>query len=217
MKHKRSLVTITAIVGLGIIGGLYRVMHTPADHGARDVRSANEATSSPQVAELAALRREMAQLRLQVRNQGRWLPAAVRSNAPEPDPTSASPGHGDPETRAEAARKAQDYLASLEAEFRKEAADPAWSSATSSAISKLIAGDDDLRSLTRDVDCRSHSCRVELADNGSGKLEKMVTMFVQRVSERLPTAVASRVEGPGGAAMVLYLTRPGEPGAGARP
>ena len=114
----------------------------------------------------------------------------------------------DPEARAEVERKYQAYIAGVDAAFRQEATEPRWSSAASAAVHKVIAGDDDLRPLARGVECRSHTCRVEIADDGSGKLGKLLPMFAQQVGQELPSVLANRVENAGDTAtVVLYMSR----------
>jgi len=100
--------------------------------------------------------------------------------------------------------------------FRNEATDPRWSSSTSSVVQAALVADNDLRSLARGVECRSRTCRVEIADDGSVKLGKILPMFAQQVGRELPSVAAERVEDAGGAAtMVLYMSRRGETAASA--
>jgi hypothetical protein len=105
----------------------------------------------------------------------------------------------------------REYIAGIDAAFRHETADPRWSSVTSALIHAAISSDDNLKSVARAVDCRSRTCRVELADDGTGNLGNLIPMFMQRVGRELPSAAAGRVEdGSGAATMVLYLVRPSD-------
>lgn len=82
-----------------------------------------------------------------------------------------------------------------------------WSSATSSLIQAVIDGDNDLRPLARGMECRSQTCRVEIADDGSGKLSKLLPMLVHQVGRDLPNVVFDRIQEAGGSAtMVLYMS-----------
>jgi hypothetical protein len=128
--------------------------------------------------------------------------AAPAAQEPVKDPRA------DPEARAEDQRKHRAYIAGVEAAFRKEATDPRWSSTTSAVVQAALASEGELRPLTRGVECRTRTCRVEIADDGSGKLGKLLPVFAQQVGQELPSAVADRVEDPaGGAKMVLYMSR----------
>jgi len=170
---------------------------------------------TPEARELAELQREMARLRVQVWNQGQRLtadPAKVVAYDPAttqaPDPSTAQDPRINPEARAEQERQYHEYMAGVEDAFRNEVRDLQWSSATSSVVRAAITGDDDLRTLARDMECRSHTCRVEIVDDGSGKLDKVLPAFTQQVGQDLPSLVADHVEDAGGGKMiVLYMSR----------
>jgi hypothetical protein len=99
------------------------------------------------------------------------------------------------------------------AAFRGEVADAGWSTTASSAIQAAIAGDEALTPLARGVECRSRTCRVELVDDGSGRLVQALPMFIHHLGRDLPRVTVDRVEGTGGpAAMVLYMSRRSERG-----
>jgi len=58
------------------------------------------------------------------------------------------------------------------------------------------------------VECRSRTCRLELADDGSGKLGKILPVFAQQVGRELPSIAYDRiVDASGTATMVLYMAR----------
>ena len=170
---------------------------------------------TPEARELAELQREMARLRVQVWNQGQRLtadPAKVVAYDPAttqvPDPSPAQDPRINPEARAEQERQYHEYMAGVEGAFRNEVRDLQWSSATSSVVRAAITGDDDLRTLARDMECRSHTCRVEIVDDGSGKLDKVLPAFTQQVGQDLPSLAADHVEDAGGGKIiVLYMSR----------
>jgi len=206
MKRSRRFLAVAVLLGIGLCGVVYRSMRTsteapadPAAAGAR--RSASEAAVAGS-AELAELRQELSQLRHQVLSHEQKL----RADPAAPAPAQADPRS--PEARAEQERRRRDFVAGVEAKFRDEPRDPQWSTATAAAVRASLASDSDLRPLARGVDCRSQTCRVELADDGSGKLNKLLPVFVMQVGQSLPSMTADRgVDESGAATMVLYLSR----------
>ena len=211
MKRSHGFLILTALLSIGVSGVVYRSVHsgteTPAEHGSASTRPPAGGAAIPESAELAELRQELVQLRHQVWAQGQG-PAAPAPAQADADPAAAKDPRTDPETRAEHERQYREYLAGIDAAFHKEAPDPQWSSAAASVVSAALVADDDLRPLARGVECRSRTCRVEIADDGSGKLGKILPMFAQQVSESLPSATAGRIEDAnGGVTMVLYMSR----------
>jgi len=221
MKRSHGFLTITVLLGVGLCGVVYRAVRTsaetPDENGLAATKQPVGGAATQESAELAELRREMAQLRRQVLTQGQRLAAGDPAKAEAQDPAAAKDPRTDPQARAEQERKYRDYMAGVDAAFRKETTDPRWSSATSSVVQTALIADNDLRPLARGVECRSHTCRVEIADDGSGKLGKIIPIFAQQVGQELPSLVANRVEDAGGAAtMILYLSRRDETQAMAR-
>jgi hypothetical protein len=210
MKRSHSLLAITGLLCVGLCAAVYRAVRTaegaPAGLGLAATRPIGGATT-PGSAELAELRRELAQLERQVQLQGKALAAApARAEAQAPD--AADDSRQEPESRAEQERKHRSYLAGVEAAFRAEATDPSWSSASASAVQAALVATSELRPLARAVDCRSHTCRVEIVDDGSGKLGKLLPVFAQQIGHELPSITADRVvNGRGAATMVLYMSR----------
>ena len=70
-------------------------------------------------------------------------------------------------------------------------------------------GDGRLQLLTRSVECRSRTCRVEVTDDGSARMHRTLLKFAQRVGHELPDVTFGQVDNPGGApTIVLYMSRP---------
>ena len=209
MKRLLAFLTVTVLLGIGLYSTVYRSVHTgteaPTD---RDGASAKRSPATPESAELAELRQELTQLKRQMWTQGQGVSATDPAKADAHDPAGAKDPRTDPEARAEQERKYREYMASVDAAFRNEATDPRWSSATSSVVQTALTADSDLRPLARGVECRSRTCRVEIADDGSGKLGKLLPMLAQKVGRELPSVTADRVQEAGGAVtMVLYMSR----------
>lgn len=217
MKRSPGLLTIAAmLVGLGLSTAWYQLVRS-SDASPASGGPTPQGAALAENAELAELRREVARLGLQVRSQhGR--PSA----APAPAEVAARasgelPPRDSAEAQEERARKRRDRIAGIEAAFRREAVEPGWSATASAAIQAAMVTERDLGPLARGVECRSSTCRVELADDGSGKSAKALQLFIHHLGGELPGVVADRTEGGGGAAtMVLYMSRP-DPAQAAAP
>lgn len=206
MKRSRIFLSVAVLLGIGLCCVVYRSVRArgeaaadPAAAGAR--RSASEVAAGS--TELGELRQELFQLRHQVLSHEQKLrvgdPAA--SVPPQTEPPT-------PEARAEDERRHREFVAGVEAKFRDEPHDPQWAAATAAAVQTALASDNDLRPLARGLECRSQTCRVEIADDGSGKVGKLLPLFAQQVGQSLPSMTADHVEDASGAAtLVLYMSR----------
>lgn len=210
MTPSRGPLTIAAVLGITLCFVVHRTLHTDsgdiAEGGSAGAEQPRGGGAASESAQLAALRREIAELERRV-----WA-QEQRSAAGDPathDPPSVGPR--DPqielETHAEQERRHRDYLAGLETAFHDEATDPGWSAATSAVVQTALASSREIRALGRGVECRSHTCRVEIADDGRGSLGKILPMFAQQISQELPNLAANRVQNADGTTMVLYLSR----------
>ena len=201
MTRSRRFLAVVAVIALGLCVALYRAVRVSAEPSTAPAAARPPAAApAGESAQVSELRQEMFRLRHEVASHEMRLAA---------DPANArvAPDNG-PEARAEAERKRKEYVAGIDAGFRKEARDPQWSATTTSTIQTALAADDGLRTSTRGVECRSQTCRVEIADDGSGKLGKALPMFVHTVGQALPTTTADRVvDASGGATLVFYMSR----------
>ena len=111
------------------------------------------------------------------------------------------------ERRVEDARLWKEHMAEVSSGLRKRAA--------RSRLRVRGAGGDHhgfskhpvIQAAAGNVDCRSRTCRVEIADNQSGKLDKELPLFVNSVGGTLPNMKAERVgDRSGPSTMVLYFT-----------
>lgn len=200
-RSSGSLLVFAALLAIGLgVGALYRALRAPAGPPAAAALEAPGSAAAPEPAELAALRRRMAQLEARL-----WI-QAQRQAAPEAAP--AMQPDAEPEARADAERRQRDHVAAVAAEFRDEASDPGWASSASAAIQAAIAADDALRPLVRGVECRARTCRVALADEGPDGAGKGLPMLVQRLGAELPRVVFDRAEDAGGGStLILYMSR----------
>ena len=194
MRYSRGILAIIAVLGLGLFMVVYRfgrATEAPPPHDDR-ATSSGERVAVSGAAELAVLRQEVAQLRQVVKNQ-RQTPEARDQAKTEPvDPEIKAL-----ETQAEQERRSREYVQGVAASYRKEPVDPSWSSSKMSVIQTALASKPELRQLVRSVECRSQTCRVEFADEGSGRPSNAVQSFLADLGTELPTAIAERVEQAG--------------------
>lgn len=193
MKYSRGLLAITAVLVLGVclvVVRSGRATEAPPSHDDR-ATGASPPAAAPGPAELAALRQEVAQLRQAVKNQAPAPAEPTRTGPVDPEIKAL-------ETQAEQERRHRDYVQGVAASYRNEPVDPAWSSAKLSVIQAALASKPELRSLVRGMECRSQTCRVEFADDPSGRPSNALQTFALSLGTELPGAIVERVEADGG-------------------
>lgn len=206
MRRSRGL-WIAALLGVGVLVGLYgAVRSSERGTGAAAPRSSRDAPAAAS-ADVAELRQEVAQLRAQVWTQDRRQ-SGDPDRAASPERGAAAAPREVPESHAEADRQHRAHVASVDEAYRRETIDPRWAGITASAVHQALADDEHLRAAARDVECRARTCRVEIADDGSGRMNRTMLKFAQRVGHELPDVVYDHVEHDGGAATtILYMSR----------
>jgi hypothetical protein len=56
------------------------------------------------------------------------------------------------------------------------------------------------------LECRAHSCRLELGNDETGGLAKTLPILLSRVGETLPSVTANEVQNPDGSrSTILYM------------
>jgi len=210
MKRSHGLFLIVALLGIGVVLSSTHINAEPPE-GANSAPSVAGVAAGREADQLASLQREIVQLRGQVRAQGERLASAATAPVIQGN-SQATADRGDPRTEAERRqeeeRSHREYIAGIDAAFRKEAAEPGWAAATSAAVQAAITETGELPQLAQSVECRSNMCRVEFTDDGSGKLASILPMFTMRVVQQLPSIDARRIEDASGTAtMVLYMSR----------
>jgi hypothetical protein len=98
-------------------------------------------------------------------------------------------------------------LAAMEAAFRGEAIDARWSAAMTDNVRASLAQGVIDHGAARSVECRSHSCRVELAQHDGSPAAPEIAALVGRLAPTLPHAQAGQFESPEGRLTVLYFSR----------
>ena len=143
--------------------------------------------------ELAALRSHVAELQLRL-NQ-----ADLRTSHAEP-PAKAN--------GIEVVQTEPQRLERIEAEFRNEPSDPAWSQSTAARVRAAVAQiGDGVAERLRGLECRSKTCRVELAPAETEPVDDALPRIVALLGDAFTSADASHVDqGDGLPVGVLFLS-----------
>lgn len=190
-----------AVAGL-IVHHLLRASPTGhADDGAA-IADHEDTGASPghDDAELRRMRAALDALQSQV--------STLDARADAPAPVFVSKEQIRDRAAADAQRHAA-YVAGLQASFKLETVDPRWSTATASRVWDAINASEAMRGAARGVECRAHSCRIDIRDDGSGRVNKDLPLWSQQFTDVLPRMVGQTVVDQNGqSAMVLYLMGP---------
>jgi hypothetical protein len=226
---------IGIVVGLGLVLAIHLFL-SPGDSSGRGGSRAQErrtavgqASSRPGSAErgemavsavsaVSALRQEVAHLRdevtaLAAASRGGRAEASAQAIASLQQEVAALRGEGNQEpctpplTREEAARARQAQMQEVEASFWQEPVDRTWSARAADAVTAALGGDDmGAQVPVRSLECRAHSCRLELDSDETGGLAKTLPVFLSRVGETLPSVTANEVQNPDGSrSTILYM------------
>jgi hypothetical protein len=160
------------------------------------------------LADLAALTGEVDSLKAEVlalRHQPPAQSSPVPSRAdrpPAPDVRSDSSAREE-----EAAQMRQAQMEKIDAAFRRQTIDQSWSANTASAIHEVL-NSTEVGLQAENIDCRSSSCRVELHDDGSGRLSKSLPIVALQLAGSMPTVTADTIpQADGTSNVVLYMSR----------
>lgn len=180
--------------------------------------TAGSCTAAGSVApELAALREEVAHLRDEVaalsatastRSANTTAQAIEdlrrRVATLQQDPAAEEPLR-DPAALAAAERDRQVLMEGVENSFRHEPDDRGWADQTSAALREGLEEFPDLD--VRSLDCRSHTCRLELAGDGTGQAAELLSSFLMQIGPMLPNVMGNQIEYSNGSrSTILYMT-----------
>jgi hypothetical protein len=164
--------------------------------------------------DIAALREEVTLLRAHITAFEHWRRAQKQTPTGERPSSEADPAKAprldptDPAIRAAMDRERQQQMTVIEAGFRREPADPRWATETEEVVQAALARDTFIQNTLLDLECRSQTCRVELADDNTSELMKGIPLVLLHLGSTLPYAKAhAGVDGAGGKTMILYLTQ----------
>lgn len=123
-------------------------------------------------------------------------PAVPATPGPAPDPAAR---------REQAQQEGEALAAEREARFRAEAIDPQWALSMQGRVQQALlpAEGEPAPPVLQSLECRSRSCRLELAGDPA---QDFLPILALRLVGDFPSIGASRVEaGDGGVTTVLYL------------
>jgi hypothetical protein len=210
---KLRLASLIAVAALGLVLYLKYTRPTLREDTAvlpGSTRGPVAPSSTPATAKGAdttALREEVASLRAELASLRQQRPGHTGSASATEDRTDTDAG-ARARAREEAAQRRQAHIAALDSAFHSESVNPTWSANTSSLIQNVLSSDEIGHIQADSIDCRSESCRVELHDDGTGRLGKSLPMLAIQVASALPTITANNVARPDGSStVVLYLSR----------
>lgn len=131
-----------------------------------------------------------------------------RPAAEKPAEVTAPPPLHTAEARAEQERQWHEHMAKVDEEFQGEPVESTWSTSTSATIRTAIQSREALKDTLRRIDCRSQTCRVEIVDDGAGKVQNELSILASDLGDTLPNVQAEHEDlGGGRLLMTLYLTR----------
>ena len=97
-------------------------------------------------------------------------------------------------------------MAELAQSFHEERVDPSWSARAKSRILATFNADPALQGLTHSVDCRRHTCRVEIHEGDTNGLTDSLPLLALGLGDILPRMFTERVSLGAGNALVVYLS-----------
>lgn len=187
-----------ALAGLALLSSRSRGPSAPATSAPPE--AARGSAVDPTRAALALLQGEVAALRAAL--------AAAKSGEGEAQERGASEPPVDLQDHAEAEARRQARLVAIETAFRGEATDGAWSASAAATVREASRSAGLPDGVVRSVDCRSRTCRVELAEGDSPEVAKALPLFFMAAGTALPSATVAQVEGAAAEALSLvYLSR----------
>ena len=210
--------TLIAVPMIGFVLYLTYLQLQPTEQSSRDasalpVRPSQStvtvgAGAAASVDDIRALREEVASLRAGISSLRRQIPQQAESASANPANQPGADIRSDALARAEAVRERQTRMEAIDAAFRQQATDPTWSANTAASIRNALSSDEIGGIQADNIDCRSDSCRVELRDDGSGRLSKSMPMLAQQLAGTMPNITANNIAQPNGdSTLVLYLSR----------
>ncbi len=212
MKRMLVLSAVIAIVGFA----LYRVYAEFRPKPSERTQAASEpvgtregegmdpgdSSHSDQTAEVALLRQQIALLRQEL--------ASVRDTqtklvtARTTDATEVGMSRKEMEAAAEVWHA---HMAEVQADFFREPRDSKWSSAMTSLVRSAADKNEIIKGALQTMECRSRTCRLEIEDDGSGRLADQIPLFLQELGHDLPDMQSEQVDnGKGQKAVVMYMT-----------
>jgi hypothetical protein len=193
------VVGIALLTAIAVFPGSERVAVVPESPsaGGRELPNNRAENSARTTEQIDQLQRSVLELKSQL--------AAARQSPPK-DVISAQPPQSLEERRAADAERYREYMDGAAQDFNKEKVDASWAARASSRVSATFANDEALQNLQARVECRSHTCRVQIPDDGTGIVSKRIPQITRAVADVLPATAAEYVDqGNGQSMVVLYM------------
>ena len=207
---KFNLVALSVLMAMGAAVGVHQFVRGSANSASSSVTVTAPHQTAPAVASHdhshdEDLRQQIEELRLQVAGINGRLAQNVQSQgtASMQSPAAPNPGMDTPDgqqARLQQERSHLEYMEQVDASFQRETIDRNWSDRTTAAV--RAAFDAGIRGgAVRSIDCRSATCRVEIAGENTGDLDQSLPPLALQLGELLPKMSAQRA----GADTILYL------------
>ena len=133
---------------------------------------------------------------------------------------SAAPSNGggasgeavkEPSLSAEERRLADDQrsrglMDAVEAAYRNEVPDRNWATVAQASVQAALKADN-VHLQTRSVECRSETCRIEIADDGSAATQESLENLGPALAGALPTMQVAHTDDASGHHTILYFSR----------
>jgi hypothetical protein len=202
----KIILAAVGFLALAIAVFVYLAMYYPARTDAIPRQAVVSRGDDGQAARLAQqvedLQRSLNALKSQMPQHGEGAARAVPTSDTKPAEQLSVE-----EQRAQDRERMRTYMAGVEQSFANEKVDAAWASGASSRVATTFDGDDVLKGVSRTVECRSQTCRVQIEDDGSGQLARRMPFVAIGLADLLPTISAEHIEhGNGRGATVLYMS-----------
>jgi len=134
-------------------------------------------------------------------------PKAVPDSIPSPLKGSAS---GDCLQCAQLSRQIDDLrraMTSVEAKLAAQQIEAGWATQVASRINAAIGSIEALKDVAHTVECHEQTCRLQIEDDGSGKVNQNLPSITMGLTDVLPEVSAERIDaGNGRSTMVLYMS-----------
>jgi hypothetical protein len=142
------------------------------------------------------LQSELASLQEQL---ARRTPGDTTSTPKASGPTAA------PSSTISEKDRLREALAQREADFEAEARDHRWARDTTSAFQDAVTQGPALRAALKSIDCRTTTCRVEMAVDRTPAFQKQLDDLTDKLGPILPSMSYQRVSQPDGTTTTVYF------------
>jgi len=183
MNSVKISILVAALLGVGVYAAFLQFVRLPAE---RTARSATETIPARNRQVVSASATQEADRQSGDRRRSMDPAAIERSKA-----------------------KWHDHIESVEAGFRAEPIDPQWAATTKTKLEEFFSGNTVFRSTSRSIECRTRTCRVEIAaDDSKGDVRNEIHNLGILLSDIVNSMQSERIQGKDGRVInVIYMSR----------